>query len=339
MLDLPTLDGPVKMRIPEGTQPGRVFRIRGRGIPQALVGFLKGKKDLGVHTEMISDDVIELIEAGAITGARKTVVARTLSAQSAPRQNCQDWPRSRLRARRPRRRSTPWTRSRSSARTERSGRDGRGGARAAARSRGLDRAVAAYGTPREILTDQPQIFETHRENFTISTDPARLDLDVIVDMLTRAYWAVGRPRERTERAIRNSLVFGVYDGDKQIGLARVVSDYSIFAYLCDVFIHENYRAHGLGKWLIQTVMEHPDLKEMRRWVLVTTDAHGLYNKFGFTSIEDPDIREVALGGRHQGIFGGPKGTATGAHSLLVRSLFFTEDEGKVRWYFALAAGD
>ena len=134
----------------------------------------------------------------------------------------------------------------------------------------------------------PQILETHRDKFTISTDPSRLDLDTIVDMLTRAYWAVGRPRERTERAIKNSLVFGVYDGDRQIGVARVVSDYSIFAYLCDVFIHEDYRDHGLGKWLIQTVMEHPDLKEIRRWVLVTNDAHGLYKQFGFTSIEDPE---------------------------------------------------
>jgi N-acetylglutamate synthase-like GNAT family acetyltransferase len=134
----------------------------------------------------------------------------------------------------------------------------------------------------------PQTFQTHRGQFTISTDPARLDIDAIVDMLTRAYWAVGRPRERTERAIRNSLVFGVYDGDKQIGVARVVSDYSIFAYLCDVFIHEEYRAHGLGKWLIQTIMEHPDLREMRRWVLVTNDAHGLYQQFGFKSLEDPE---------------------------------------------------
>lgn len=132
------------------------------------------------------------------------------------------------------------------------------------------------------------MIETHRDNFMISTDPARLDMNAIVDMLTRAYWAVGRPRERTERAIQNSLVFGVYQGDKQIGLARVVSDYSIFAYLCDVFIHEDYRAQGLGKWLIQTIMEHPDLKEMRRWVLVTTDAHGLYRQFGFTSIDEPD---------------------------------------------------
>ena len=134
----------------------------------------------------------------------------------------------------------------------------------------------------------PQIIERHRNNFTISTDPARLDLDTIINMLTRAYWAVGRPPERTERAIRNSLVFGVYDGEKQIGVARVVTDYSIFAYLCDVFIHEDYRAHGLGKWLIQTIMDHPELREMRRWVLVTNDAHGLYKQFGFTSIEDPE---------------------------------------------------
>lgn len=134
----------------------------------------------------------------------------------------------------------------------------------------------------------PQILETHRDNFTISTDPARLDMDAICDFLKRAYWANTRPRERTERAIKNSLVFGVYDGDKQIGIARVISDYSIFAYLCDVFIHEDYRTHGLGKWLIQTIMEHPDLREMRRWVLVTHDAHGLYRQFGFTSMEDPE---------------------------------------------------
>lgn len=134
----------------------------------------------------------------------------------------------------------------------------------------------------------PQIFETHREQFIISTDPARLDIDAICDFLTRAYWANTRPRERTERAIQNSLVFGVYDGDKQIGLARVVTDYSIFAYLCDVFIHEEYRAHGLGKWLIQTILEYPDLKDMRRWLLVTNDAHGLYRQFGFNAIEDPE---------------------------------------------------
>jgi N-acetylglutamate synthase-like GNAT family acetyltransferase len=134
----------------------------------------------------------------------------------------------------------------------------------------------------------PQMLETHRDHFTISTDPARLDVDAICDFLKRAYWASTRPCERTERAIKNSLVFGVYDSDRQIGVARVVSDYSIFAYLCDVFIHEDYRAHGLGKWLLQTILEHPDLREIRRWLLVTNDAHGLYRQFGFTSIEDPE---------------------------------------------------
>jgi GNAT superfamily N-acetyltransferase len=134
----------------------------------------------------------------------------------------------------------------------------------------------------------PQMLEIHRDQFTISTDPARLDVDAICDFLTRAYWANTRPRQRTERALQNSLVFGVYDGDRQIGLARVVSDYAIFAYLCDVFIHEDYRSHGLGKWLIQTILEHPDLRDMRRWLLVTSDAHGLYKQFGFTSMEDPE---------------------------------------------------
>ena len=103
-----------------------------------------------------------------------------------------------------------------------------------------------------------------------------------------AYWAKGRPRERTERALANSLVFGLYDGGKQIGLARVVSDYAIFAYLCDVIIHEDYRAHGLGKWLMQTVMSHPDLQGLRRWILATRDAHGLYKQYGWNPLNGPE---------------------------------------------------
>ena len=134
----------------------------------------------------------------------------------------------------------------------------------------------------------PQLLETHKDNFTISTDPARLDMDAVCDFPTRAYWALGRPRERTERAFANSLVFGVYDGEKQIGLARVVSDYAVFAYLCDVFIHEDYRAHGLGKWLIETVMSHPDLQGLRRWTLATRDAHELYRQFGWNDLQSPD---------------------------------------------------
>jgi len=134
----------------------------------------------------------------------------------------------------------------------------------------------------------PQILETQKDNFIISTDPARLNVDAICDFLTRAYWAAGRPRERTERAISNSLVFGLYDGEKQIGLARVVSDYAVFAYLCDVFIHEEYRTHGLGKWLIETVMSHPDLQGLRRWTLATRDAHELYRQFGWNDLQSPD---------------------------------------------------
>lgn len=133
-----------------------------------------------------------------------------------------------------------------------------------------------------------QIIETHRDQFTISNDTARLDMDAILDFFTRAYWTKGRPRERTERALANSLVFGVYEGAKQIGIARVVSDYSIFAYICDVFIHEDYRAHGLGKWLMETILSHPDLQGLRRWTLVTRDAHGLYKQYGFNSLTNSE---------------------------------------------------
>ena len=80
----------------------------------------------------------------------------------------------------------------------------------------------------------------------------------------------------------------MYEGGKQIGIARVINDYSIFAYVCDVFIHEDYRAHGLGKWLMETILSHPDLQGLRRWTLVTRDAHGLYKQYGFNSLANPD---------------------------------------------------
>ncbi|HSG45031.1 MAG TPA: GNAT family N-acetyltransferase [Anaerolineales bacterium] len=133
----------------------------------------------------------------------------------------------------------------------------------------------------------PQMLEVKKDNFTISTDPSRLDVDAIADMLTRAYWAKGRPRENTERAIANSLVFGLYDGDKQIGIARIVSDFAVFAYLCDVFIHEDYRSRGLGKWLMETVKSHPDLQGLRRLLLATHDAHELYKQYGWMPLENP----------------------------------------------------
>jgi GNAT superfamily N-acetyltransferase len=131
-------------------------------------------------------------------------------------------------------------------------------------------------------------FETQRAGLTISTDPARLDMDAICDFLARSYWSKGRPRAVTERGYANSLVFGLYDGTRQIGMARVVSDYAIFAYLLDVFVHEDYRGRGLGKWLIETVFDAPDLKNIRRWMLSTSDAHELYARYGFKSPGQPD---------------------------------------------------
>jgi len=134
----------------------------------------------------------------------------------------------------------------------------------------------------------PQPLEIHREQFTISTDPARLNVDAIADMLARAYWAQGRTSQMIARYLQHSLTFGLYDGSRQIGLARVVSDYTTFAWLCDVFIHEDYRGQGLGKWLIETVHNHPDLQGLRRWMLITRDAHGLYDQFGWTPLDAPD---------------------------------------------------
>jgi len=130
--------------------------------------------------------------------------------------------------------------------------------------------------------------ETCRENLLISTDPARLDLDAIADMLSRAYWAKGRKREVIARSIQHSLVFGIYDGTKQIGFARVISDYTTFAWLCDVFIHEDYRGRGLGKWLVETILSHPELKDVTRFRLVTQDAHDLYAQYGFKPIPNPE---------------------------------------------------
>ena len=141
-----------------------------------------------------------------------------------------------------------------------------------------------------------QILETHRNNFTISTDPNRLDVDAIADMLARAYWAQGRTREMISRYLQYSLTFGLYDGSRQIGLARVVSDYATFAWLCDVFIHEDYRGQGLGKWLLETVHSHPELQGLRRWMLATEDAHGLYKQFGWVLLEPPEFWMMKLDG-------------------------------------------
>lgn len=130
--------------------------------------------------------------------------------------------------------------------------------------------------------------EQHRDRYTISTDPDRQDVDAIAEMLLRSYWAAKRSRASLERALQNSLVFGLFFDTRQVGLARVVTDYGVFAYLCDVFIHEAHRGRGLGKWLLECVHAHPDLQGLRRWLLATRDAHGLYGSFGWTPLGNPD---------------------------------------------------
>lgn len=133
------------------------------------------------------------------------------------------------------------------------------------------------------------IIEHRREEFLISTDRARLDLDVIHGFLTNCYWAKGIPRETVARSIEHSLCFGVYDGSgAQVGFARVVSDFATVAYLGDVFILESHRGRGLSKWMMECIMQHPALQNLRRWILLTRDAHGLYAKSGFTPVKSPE---------------------------------------------------
>ena len=128
-----------------------------------------------------------------------------------------------------------------------------------------------------------------RENFTIDTDRDRLQFDVIQRFLEdESYWANRRTPEQTRTAIAHSICFGLYDGDAQIGFARVVSDQATFAYLGDVFVLPTYRGRGLSKWLMQAVIDHPDLQGLRRWVLATRDAHGLYEQYGFGILVHPD---------------------------------------------------
>lgn len=128
----------------------------------------------------------------------------------------------------------------------------------------------------------------YKDEFCISTDKAKLDVDSIHEFLSmKAYWCLNIPKERVEAAIQHSLCFGVYHNQKQIGFARVISDFSTIAYLGDVYISDTHRGKGLSKWLMTTIMNHPYLQGLRRWILLTGDAHALYRQFGWTEIADP----------------------------------------------------
>ena len=131
--------------------------------------------------------------------------------------------------------------------------------------------------------------EWTRGEFTVSTDRRRLDRDAIHRFLADdSYWAREIPRDVVDRSIENSLCFGLYEGSRQVGFARVVTDFATFAYVGDVFVLESHRGRGLSKWLMEIVMGHPDLQGLRRWSLATRDAHGLYERFGFRTPAHPE---------------------------------------------------
>lgn len=134
------------------------------------------------------------------------------------------------------------------------------------------------------------IIETQRGGYTLSSDPARMDLEAIHRYLSQeSYWARGIPRETVARSLQHSICIGIFTPQgEQVAFARVISDCATFAYLCDVYVLEAHRGQGLGKWLVQSVLEHPDLQGLRRWLLFTRDAHGLYRQFGFSGMENPD---------------------------------------------------
>jgi len=132
--------------------------------------------------------------------------------------------------------------------------------------------------------------------YTISTDKSRLDVAMIHRYLSEeSYWAKNIPRDLVEISIANSLCFGAYDGNRQIGFARIITDFAVFAYVGDVFVLEPYRGKGVSRQLLQVIREHPDLQRLRRWHLLTRDAHKLYELIGFHAIEKPEWHmEIAV---------------------------------------------
>jgi GNAT superfamily N-acetyltransferase len=138
-------------------------------------------------------------------------------------------------------------------------------------------------------------------SYSLTADRRRIDVDAVHAFLTRCFWAGGISKELVAKSIEHSLCFGVFDGQAQIAFARVVTDYSTYAYLCDVYLLEAYRGRGLGKWMMEFVMDHPGLQGLRRFQLVTRDAHGLYSRFGFKLVEDPERHmEIFLPGLYSG---------------------------------------
>ena len=126
------------------------------------------------------------------------------------------------------------------------------------------------------------------DNLLISTDKSKLDLALIQQVLDKTYWAKNISKETIQKSIDNCLSYGIYEDDKQVGFARVITDYCTFAYLSDVFIIPSHQKSGLSKWLMESILKHPDLQNLRRFVLLTKDAHELYRQFGFDKPKNPE---------------------------------------------------
>jgi len=128
-----------------------------------------------------------------------------------------------------------------------------------------------------------------RGAYTITSDRQRLDVDAIHAFLSQSYWSPGIPVAIVERAIANSICFGLFHGNQQVGFARVVTDRATFAYLADVYVLDAHRGQGLSKWLMEVIMRHEELQGLRRFMLATRDAHGLYRQFGFVPLANPAV--------------------------------------------------
>jgi GNAT superfamily N-acetyltransferase len=131
-------------------------------------------------------------------------------------------------------------------------------------------------------------YSVSKNEYLISTDKSKIDIEYVHAFLSQSYWSPGVPLQTVKKAMENSLCFGLYLDNKQIGYTRVITDTATFAYLADVFVDENYRGQGLGKWLIDTILSHPDLQGLRRIILTTKDAHKLYEHCGFISVPNPE---------------------------------------------------
>ncbi|MFL0269406.1 GNAT family N-acetyltransferase [Candidatus Clostridium radicumherbarum] len=133
-----------------------------------------------------------------------------------------------------------------------------------------------------------QIVNYEKADFIITTDYNKIDIENVYNLLSKSYWANSRKKEIIIKSLQNSLCFSMFHNNKQIGLVRVITDYATFAYLCDVIIDEEYRHSGLGKWYLECVFKYPGLESLRRWCLITRDAHDFYKNFGFKSLNNPE---------------------------------------------------